>query len=55
VTLVVWCKALQQHQDLAGALDTLLTADSLSITPVPAHYTVLLVCECLCAVPTELY
>jgi len=44
VTLVVWCQALQQHHDLAGALDTLSAADFMSIVPVPAHYTVLLSC-----------
>ena len=44
VALVVWCQALQQHNDLDGALNTLSIADSLSITPEPAHYTVLLSC-----------
>ena len=42
VTLVVWCQAFQQSKDLVGALDTLATADSMSITPNGAHYTVLL-------------
>ncbi len=36
------CQVLQQHKDLAGALNTLSIADSLSITVSPSHYTVLL-------------
>ena len=44
MTLVVWCQAFQQGKDLVGALDTLATADSISITPEEAHYTVLVSC-----------
>ena len=44
VTLVVWCQTFQQSKDLVGALNTLAIADSMSITPKEAHYTVLLSC-----------
>ena len=44
MTLVVWCQAFQQSKDIVGALNTLATADSMSISPAEAHYTVLLSC-----------
>ena len=44
VTLVVWCQVFQQSKDLVGALGTLATADSMSITPEEAHFTVLPAC-----------